>query len=60
MIQEYLIILSELVKFVKSRTIHFNKLLNYMENIQQWSEVESPLFVNQLRRRYYSNKQMFG
>lgn len=44
MIQEYLIILSELVKFVKSRTIHFNKLLNYMENIQQWSEVESPLF----------------
>lgn len=44
MIQEYLIILPELVKFVKSRTIHFNKLLNYMENIHQWSEVESPLF----------------
>lgn len=44
MIQEYLMILPELVKFIKSRTIHLNKLLNYMENIQQWSKVESPLF----------------
>lgn len=44
MIQEYLMILPELVKFIKSRTIHLNKLLNYMENIQQWSKVESLLF----------------
>lgn len=44
MIQEYLMILPELVKFIKSRTIHLNKLLNYMENIEQWSKVESPLF----------------
>lgn len=44
MIQEYLMILPELVKFIKSRTIHLNKLLNYMENIEQWSKVESLLF----------------
>lgn len=58
MIQEYLIILSKLVKFIKSRTIYFNNLLNYIENIKQWSKVESPLF--ELIKKTTLNKQIFG
>lgn len=57
MIQEYLIILSKLVKFIKSRTIYFNKLLNYIENIKQWSKVESPLF--ELIKKTTLNKQIW-
>lgn len=57
MIQEYLIILPKLVKFIKSRTIYFNKLLNYIENIQQWSKVESPLF--ELIKKTTLNKQIW-
>lgn len=58
MIQEYLIILSKLVKFIKSRTIYFNNLLNYIENIKQWSKVKSPLF--ELIKKTTLNKQIFG
>lgn len=57
MIQEYLIILPKLVKFIKSRTIYFNKLLNYIENIKQWSKVESPLF--ELIKKTTLNKQIW-
>lgn len=57
MIQEYLIILPKLVKFIKSRTIYFNKLLNYIENIKQWSKVKSPLF--ELIKKMTLNKQIW-
>lgn len=57
MIQEYLIILPKLVKFIKSRTIYFNKLLNYIENIKQWSKVESLLF--ELIKKTTLNKQIW-